>query len=82
MSRQVKTRRKWRAAQGQVPFANNKVMNGVLESFHASVMPGITTDHYLVFFFSFSSSALYFFPNSWLSKGSSKPSTRGGVKRR
>lgn len=49
MSRQMKTRRKCRAAQGQVPLENNEVMNGVLESFHASVMAGITTDHYRVF---------------------------------
>lgn len=45
--------KEWRATEGQVPFENNEVMNGILESFHASVMAGITTDHYLVFFFPF-----------------------------
>lgn len=53
MSRQVKTRRKCRAIQGQVPFENNEVMNSILKSSHASVIAGITTDDYLVFFFPF-----------------------------
>lgn len=61
MSRQVKMRRKCRAAQGQVPFENNEVMNITLESSHANVMAGITTHHYQVIFFP-SLLCSFFFP--------------------
>lgn len=56
MSRQVEMK-EMQDVQGQVPLENNKAMNSILdESFHASEMAGIITGHYLVFFFSFSSS--------------------------
>lgn len=80
MSRQVKTRRKRRAARGQVPFDSNDVMDGVPEAVHAGAVAGITTDRYLVFFFPLLLLLFIYFPNSFLSRGSCKLSARGGGK--